>query len=160
TGGTRVLNDDVVQHLRIPSEVIDGVAARELKELERREQLYRDGRPSPDVQGKTVILIDDGLATGSTMRAAVTAVRQQQPMAIIVAVPVAAAVTCDEFRAEVEEVVCALTPEPFYAVGLWYDDFSPTTDDEIRDVLSRAAQRTDTEVDEGDDSHVGRSDLS
>lgn len=136
----RVLNDDVMQYLRIPREVIDAVAARELQEIARRERLYRDNRPAPEVRGRTVILVDDGLATGSTMRAAVAALRQQQPARIIVAVPLAAPETCEELRAEVDEIVCAVTPEPFYAVGLWYTDFSQTTDEEVRELLARAAR--------------------
>lgn len=139
TGGIRVMNEDVVQYLRIPGEVIDSVAAQEQKELERRELLYRGDRPAADVRGKTVILVDDGLATGSTMRAAAAALRQQEPAKTIVAVPVAALQTCDEFRSEVDEVVCAITPEPFHAVGLWYEDFSQTTDEEVRLLLERAA---------------------
>jgi putative phosphoribosyl transferase len=141
SGGVRVLNDDVVQYLRIPDRVIDEVAAEEQQELERRERLYRGDRPPLDVRGRTVILIDDGLATGSTMRAAALALHEQRPARIVVAVPVAAAATCDEFRGEVDEVVCALTPEPFYAVGLWYEDFSQTTDGEVRELLARAASR-------------------
>jgi predicted phosphoribosyltransferase len=140
SGGVRVLNEDVVHHLRIPDEAIEKVARREQQELERREREYRGDRPPPEVSGRTVILIDDGLATGSTMRAAVMALRQQRPARIIVAVPAAAESTCDEFRAEVDEVFCAITPEPFYAVGLWYEDFSQTTDEEVRDLLERAAQ--------------------
>ena len=139
TGGVRVLNESVVRHLRIPDEVIDAVAAKEQQELERREQEYRGNRPAPEIRGRTVILVDDGLATGSTMRAAAAALREQQPSQVIIAVPVAAAETCEEFRAEVDEIVCAVTPEPFYAVGLWYEDFSQTTDDEVRDLLKRAA---------------------
>jgi predicted phosphoribosyltransferase len=134
----RVLNPDVVRPLQVPDEIIDSVAQQELRELERREHLYRDDRPPPDVRGRTVILVDDGLATGSTMRAAVAALRQQRPAHIIVAVPVGAAETCAEFRHEADEVVCACTPEPFYAVGLWYGDFSQTTDDEVRELLERA----------------------
>ena len=141
TGGVRVLNEDVMRYINIPDEVIDAVAAKEQRELARREQLYRDDRPAPDVRGRTVILVDDGLATGSTMRAAAAALRKQQPAKIIVAVPVAAAATCDEFRAEVDEVVCAVTPEPFQAVGLWYKDFSQTTDEEVHDLLAQAAGR-------------------
>ena len=141
SGGVRVLNDDVVQYLRIPDRVIDEVAAEEQQELERRERLYRGDRPPLDVRGRTVILIDDGLATGSTMRAAALALHEQRPARIVVAVPVAAAATCDEFRGEVDGVVCALTPEPFYAVGLWYEDFSQTTDGEVRELLARAASR-------------------
>ena len=143
TGGVRVLNQEVVQLLAIPPDHIDVVAVQEQRELERREQQYRGDRPPPDVRGRTVILVDDGLATGATMRAAVAAVRQQQPARVVVAVPVAAASTCDEFRAEVDvdEIVCARTPEPFYAVGLWYDDFSETTDDEVRELLERGRRR-------------------
>ncbi|MFN7949323.1 MAG: phosphoribosyltransferase [Blastocatellia bacterium] len=141
SGGVRVLNQDVVQYLHIPADVIDAAAARQQQELERRERAYRDDRPAPEIKGRTVILIDDGLATGSTMRAAAQALKEQHPAAIVVAVPVAASQTCDEFRNEVDEVICALTPEPFYAVGLWYEDFTQTTDDEVRDLLARAADR-------------------
>ena len=139
TGGVRVLNEDVVHALRIPPQVIDAVAAEELRELERREHVYREGRPAPDVRGRTVILVDDGLATGSTMRAAVAALRRQDPARIVVAVPTAAPSVCQEFRALVDDVVCLITPEPFYAVGLWYENFSETSDDEVRDLLRRAA---------------------
>jgi putative phosphoribosyl transferase len=139
TGGVRVLNEDVVQYLQIPGEVIDAVAADEQRELERRESVYRDNRPQLNVRGKTVILVDDGLATGSTMRAAAAALRKQQPERIVVAVPVSAAQTCDEYRMGVDEIICAMTPEPFHGVGLWYEDFSQTTDEEVRDLLARAA---------------------
>lgn len=139
TGGVRVVNDDVVGYLRVPGEVIDAVAADELRELGRRERAYRGDRPAPDVRGKTVILVDDGLATGSTMRAAAAALRQQQPARIVVAVPVSAPQTCDEYRMGVDEIVCAVTPEPFHAVGMWYEDFSQTTDEEVRELLARAA---------------------
>jgi len=141
TGGVRVLNEDTVRYLSIPGEVIDAVAADEQRELERRERLYRGEHPAPDVRGKTVILVDDGLATGSTMRAAASALRQQKPARIVVGVPVSAPATCDEFRDEVDEIVCAITPEPFQAVGLWYKDFSQTTDEEVRELLARAAAR-------------------
>jgi erythromycin esterase-like protein/predicted phosphoribosyltransferase len=137
TGGVRVLNDQVVGALRIPDYVIEAVAAQEQLELTRRERLYRGGRPPPDVHGRTVILVDDGLATGATMHAAIKALRQQQPARIVVAVPTASRQTCDELRAEVDEVICAITPEPFHAVGLWYEDFSQTTDEEVRDLLAR-----------------------
>ena len=113
--------------------------AAELRELERRERAYRDGRDFPELRGKTVILVDDGLATGSTMRTAVMALRRQDPRRIVVAVPIAAPATCEDFRLEVDDVICARTPEPFYAVGLWYEDFSQTTDEEVRDLLGRAA---------------------
>ena len=139
TGGVRVLNRGVVGALEIPEDVIDRVAAAEQRELERRERLYRGDRPPADVRGKTAILIDDGLATGSTMRAAVAALRQLGPERIVVAVPVAAAQTCGELRPEVDEVVCAATPEPIYAVGLWYQDFSQTSDAEVSELLDRAA---------------------
>ncbi|MFL5734593.1 MAG: phosphoribosyltransferase [Chloroflexia bacterium] len=137
-GGTVVLNEEVVRELGIPAEVMQAVAAREVQELARRGSAYRGGRPAPDLSGRTVILVDDGLATGSTMRAAAEAVKAQQPARVVIAVPVAAARTCEELRAEVDEVVCPATPEPFYAVGLWYDDFTPTSDDEVRDLLARA----------------------
>ena len=140
TGGVRVLNEQVVRALRIPDYVIDAVAAKEEQELARRERLYRGDRPPPDVHGRTVILVDDGLATGATMHAAIQALRQQQPAHIVVAVPTASPEACDELREEVDDVVCALTPEPFYSVGLWYEDFSQTTDEEVRDLLARSAK--------------------
>ena len=138
TGGVRVLNEDVVDYLRIPEHIIDAIAAEELKELKRREVAYRGNRAQPDVKGKTVILIDDGLATGSTIRAAAQALRPQQPARIIVAVPVSAPQICDEYRIGVDEIICAVTPERFYGVGRWYLDFSQTTDEEVRDLLERA----------------------
>lgn len=139
TGGVRVLNEQVVSTLGIPDYVIDAVAAWEQQELERRERLYRGNRPSPDVRGKTVILVDDGLATGSTMLAAVQALRKLDPARIVIAVPVASPDICELLKAEVDEVVCAVTPQPFYAVGLWYRDFSQTTDEEVRELLERTA---------------------
>ena len=139
SGGVTVLNSEVVDRLGVPTRVIDAVAAQEQRELERREHLYRGNRPPLHVRGKTVILVDDGLATGATMRAAVSALREQQPAQLVVAVPIAAPETCDAFRDEVDEIVCAITPEPFYAVGLWYEDFTQTSDDEVRDLLARAA---------------------
>ena len=146
TGGVRVLNEDVVGYLDIPGEIIDAVAADEARELERRERLYRGDRPLPDVRGKTVLLIDDGLATGSTMRAAAAALRKQQPARIVVAVPVSAPETCDEFRMEVDEIICAAVPEPFQGVGLWYEDFSQTTDQEVRDLLDRSTRQQKVNV--------------
>jgi len=137
-GGVRVLNTDVVNYLNIPDEVIDAVAAEEQIELSRREKLYRGERPVPNVRGQTVILVDDGLATGSSMRAAADALRKQEPARIIVAVPVSAPQTCEELQMQVDEIVCVMTPEPFYGVGLWYEDFSQTTDDEVRELLGRS----------------------
>ena len=141
TGGVRVLNAAVVHGLGIPEDVLATVVAQEEHELQRREQLYRSGRPAPEVAGRTVILVDDGLATGSTMRAAVAALRRRQPARLIVAVPVGSQETCAELGAEADEVVCAHTPEPFYAVGIWYADFAQTTDAEVRDLLDRVAER-------------------
>jgi predicted phosphoribosyltransferase len=140
TGGVRVLNAEVVRALGVDDAMIDGISAKERKELERRERAYRGDRPAPRVRGRTVIVIDDGLATGSTMRAAVCALREQGPARIVVAVPLGAAETCAELRTLADETVCLHTPEPFYAVGLWYDDFSQTTDDEVHDLLTRAAE--------------------
>lgn len=137
TGGVRVLNDEVVHYLHIRRQLIDAIAARELKELRRREVAYRGSRPEPDVKGKIVILVDDGLATGSTIRAAVQALRQQQPARLVVAVPVAAPQTCDEDVVGADEIVCAVTPEAFLGVGQWYLDFSQTTDEEVRDLLEQ-----------------------
>src|SRR5437016_5633987 len=138
SGGVRVLNPDVVAGLDIPEHVVGSVAASELRELERRERAYRDDRPPVEAQGKLVILVDDGLATGSTMRAAAAALRRKSPRRLVVGVPVAAPGTCDALQDEVDEIVCAITPEPFYAVGLWYADFRQTTDDEVRQLLNRA----------------------
>lgn len=153
SGGVSVLNEDIVDYLGIPSEVIDRIAADELKELERRERAYRGHRAEPDVKGKTVILVDDGLATGSTMRAAVSALRQQNPARIIVAVPVSAPQTCNEYRMGVDEIICALTPEPFFGVGQWYEDFSQTTDEEVRELLEEA-RRAHPEVDSPELAHI------
>ena len=138
SGGVCMLNEDTVEALRIPRSVVDAVVARELRELERRERAYRGNRPPPSVHDRTVILVDDGLATGSTMRAAVAALRRLGPARIVVAVPTAAPSTCEEFRHEADECICDITPDPFYAVGLWYEDFSQTTDDEVRDLLERS----------------------
>lgn len=135
TGGGRVLNDEIVRGLGISEHEIDAVVARELQEVARRERLYRGDRPPPDVGGQTVILVDDGLATGATMRAAIEALRRQQPAHIVVAVPTASPDTCEALKAEADDVICAMTPEPFFAVGHWYDDFAQTTDDEVRDCL-------------------------
>jgi putative phosphoribosyl transferase len=141
SGGGRVLNDEVVEHLRISDELINAVVAEEELELERRERAYRGERPMPAVDGRTVILIDDGVATGSTMRAAVAALRQKSPAHLVVAVPTAAASTASELRAEVDDFVAVIEPEEFFAVGQWYENFSQTTDAEVRALLERAAQR-------------------
>lgn len=138
TGGARVLNHDIIRILNIPREVINIVAKQELQELKRREQSYRGDRPAPEVRGRTVILIDDGLATGASMRAAVAGLRAQQPAKIVVAVPAGAIEVCEAFASEVDEIVCALTPEPFYGVGKWYEDFSQTSDEEVRILLQEA----------------------
>jgi putative phosphoribosyl transferase len=135
--GVRVLNYDVVSWLDISGKVIDQVAAKELRELQRRDRAYRGDRPSPDLRDRTVILVDDGIATGSTMKAAISVIRKENPHRIVVAVPVAGADTCRELRQQVEEVVCLRTPEPFYAIGLWYENFAQTTDEEVCDLLSQ-----------------------
>ncbi len=140
TGGVRVLNEEVVRAFGITGDVLDEVVEQQMKELERRERAYRGDQPGPDVRGQTVILVDDGLATGSTMRAAVAALRQQQPARIIVAVPVGAADTCSELLGEADDTVCLHTPDPFHAVGIWYEDFSQTSDAEVRQLLAQAAK--------------------
>jgi predicted phosphoribosyltransferase len=142
SGGVRYVNESVTDSLGIDPWVVERVTKAEHAELERRERAYRDDRPPVEVRGRTVILVDDGLATGASMHAAAVALRQAEPAAVVVAVPVAAASTCEAFHGLADRVVCARTPEPFYAVGLWYDDFSQTTDDEVRDLLARAAGQT------------------
>jgi predicted phosphoribosyltransferase len=137
-GGVRIMNEEVVEAMGVTEEVIEDVSAREQRELERRERLYRDDRPFPEVSGRIVILVDDGLATGSTMRAAVAALRRRAPSRIIVAVPIGAATTCDELLEIADDVVCVQQPEPLRAVGLWYHDFSQTTDEEVHDLLQDA----------------------
>jgi predicted phosphoribosyltransferase len=141
SGGVRVLNDDAVGGYGITSEAIEAVARVELTELERREREYREGHAAAELRGKTVILVDDGLATGSSMRAAVEAVRRQAPARVVVAVPVGAPSTCAAFERIADETLCARTPDPFDAVGLWYRDFSQTTDDDVRALLRRHADR-------------------
>lgn len=142
TGGVVVLNEALARALGIPRTTLEVLIGREADELARRERAYRANRPPPDVRGHTVILVDDGLATGASMLAAVRAIRKQEPARIVVAVPIASRDTCDRLREDVEDLVCLMTPEPFRAVGLWYDDFSQTTDDEVRELLA--------------DSHDGR----
>jgi putative phosphoribosyl transferase len=140
SGGIRVISEDVVRALDIPEREIAAVAANEQHELDRRERAYRMTKPFCDVRGKTVILIDDGLATGATMRAAIAALRAQQIDRLIVAVPVAAAETCADLRREVDEIVCLHTPVPFVSVGYAYKDFSQIDDEEVRDVLRRSSE--------------------
>jgi len=141
SGGVRVLNEDLVRWYQLPDRVIEAIADEEQTELERREREYRGERPLIDLGGRTVILVDDGLATGASMRAAVQAVRAHQPARVVVAVPVGAPDTCEAFADITDETICARTPEPFSAVGLWYRDFSQTTDDEVRDLLEQAHRR-------------------
>lgn len=141
TGGVIVLNDDVIRDLGIRPEVVQSIAGEQGRELQRRERAYREGRPPPDISGKVVILVDDGLATGSSMRAAVDGLRLLHPARIVVAVPAAPEATCRELSAVVEEAVCATTPSPFFAVGHSYADFTQTTDDEVRELLRASAAR-------------------
>ena len=142
SGGVRVLNEDVVRALPNADQLIESVTEKETVELERREQTYRDGRPAPELRGRVVILVDDGLATGATMRAALAALRQRGVAKIVVAAPVGAPDTCRELEREADETICAICPEFFHAVGQYYEDFSQTSDEEVRELLLRAAQRT------------------
>jgi predicted phosphoribosyltransferase len=137
-GGVRVLNEEVVGALRLPREVIDSVAAREQLELERRERAYRGGLPAPKVQDRVVILVDDGIATGSTMSAAIQALRGLGAARIVAATPTIASSTAERMRNEADELVAVIEPEEFYGVGQWYEDFSQTTDDEVREILARS----------------------
>lgn len=146
SGGVRVFNGEVVNTLQIPDEVINAVSAQELIELQRREKAYRAGLPPLDVEGKIVIVVDDGVATGSTMLAAVSALRQLNACRIVVAAPVIAASTYYELRRAADEVAAVIMPENFYAVGLWYKDFSQTGDEEVRDLLAQAARRQPVEA--------------
>ena len=141
SGDVRVVDEAVLQTYDVAPETLERITARERLELERREQLYRDDRPFPAIEDRIVILVDDGLATGSTMRAAIAALRRRRPSKIVVAVPVGARETCAAMARLVEEVVCLETPDPFYAVGLWYDDFEQTEDAEVHELLERAAMR-------------------
>jgi putative phosphoribosyl transferase len=139
SGGVVLLNDSIISALGIPQPVLQTIVARGLHEVARQDQAFRSDRPWPNVAGRIAILVDDGLATGSTMRAAVAAVRMANPARIVVAVPVASPGACDELRQEADEVVCAVTPQLFFAVGQWYDDFTQTSDDEVRGLLAAAA---------------------
>ncbi|MFT3893037.1 MAG: phosphoribosyltransferase [Anaerolineales bacterium] len=139
SGGARVINKDVLRMFSVPEGLIEAVARRELKELERREHLYRGDRPMVDVQNRTVILIDDGLATGASMHAAIKGLRNQHPARIVVAVPTGAEETCKAFEHEVDEIICATTPEPFYGVSKWYENFSQTSDEEVQSLLVASA---------------------
>ena len=139
TGGVRIINKEATRAFGVTNAEIEAVTAEEQLELARRERRYRDGRPPPAIAGRTVILVDDGLATGSTMRAAVEALRDEGPARLVVAVPTAAPETCQEIGALVDDMICAMTPEPFYAVGLWYEDFDQTTDEEVHDLLALAS---------------------
>ena len=149
SGGVQVLNENIVRSLRFGSAEVDIIAAREQRELERREQAYRGSRADLELTGKIAIVIDDGLATGATMRAAVKALRARQPSRVVVAVPVGADDTCHLLRREADEVICLRTPYPFGGVGMWYDDFSQTDDEEVRELLAAAATATAPEPAKG-----------
>lgn len=145
SGGVVVLNEELVSDLGIPVDLIEDAAAGEASELARRERLYRGGRGPLPVRGRFVILVDDGLATGTSMRAAIGALRERGPERIVVAVPVGAAESCDDLRDEADELVCLHSPQPFFGVGLWYEDFTQITDEEVRELLARAARELSPE---------------
>lgn len=140
SGGVRVINQEVVDWLKISPDIIENVAREEQRELERRDRAYRGNQPVPLIKNQTIILVDDGIATGSTIKAAIATLKQQQPQAIIVAVPVAPEIVCQELATEVEQVICLSIPEPLHSISLWYEDFSQTTDDEVRYLLAKANQ--------------------
>lgn len=140
SGGIRVMNEEVLQGVRVSDSAIEAVAEREERELKRRETAYRNHRPQLNLKGLTVILVDDGLATGATMRAAALALQKQHPKKLVIAVPVASQDACDMLRSEADEIICGEIPSPFYAVGAWYQDFSQTTDDEVRQLLAASEQ--------------------
>lgn len=156
TGGVRVLNEAAVAQLDISEAEIEEAARQEQEELERREQLYREGRPAPRIEGRTVLLVDDGMATGSSMAAAVKALRHYDPSSIVVAVPTASHATCKEFEDFVDDVVCAITPEPFMAVGVWYEEFAQTTDEEVRELLRKGRPFGREEKREDSGTHAQR----
>ncbi|MFB2769473.1 phosphoribosyltransferase [Pelatocladus sp. BLCC-F211] len=137
TGGIRVINENVVDWLQISQQTIDEVAAIEMRELDRRNHIYRGNRPLPKVKNHTIILVDDGIATGATIRAAIATLKQQQPRELVVAVPVSGVSTCKELQVEVDQVVCVIMPEDLYAIGIWYEDFEQTTDAEVCELLKR-----------------------
>lgn len=141
SGGVRVVDESVLRAYGVDQATLEQITTRERRELDRRERLYRDDRPFPMLRDRTVILVDDGLATGSTMRAAVAALRAESPRAIVIAVPVGARETVLAMAQLVDDLVCTMTPEPFYAVGLWYENFAQTEDEEVHDLLERAAAR-------------------
>jgi putative phosphoribosyl transferase len=144
SGGVRVLSDDIIDHLAIPPDAVEEVTSRERIELERRDKMYRGSRPPARLEDRIVILVDDGLATGATMEAAIRAVRQSRPRRVVVAAPVGAAETCERLATIADEVVCAAMPEPFQAVGLWYEHFDQTSDEEVIDLLRRGASGPST----------------
>lgn len=154
SGGTRVLDDHTIRSLGIPREDVERVTRDERRELERREAVYRGNRPFPDLTGKTVIVVDDGLATGATMRAAVAALREQSPSAVIAAAPVGAPATCAAVRWTANDCICAMKPDPFYGVGLWYDDFEQTTDEEVQRLLELARPPRDIGRRNGPESYA------
>lgn len=141
TGGARVINQDIVRMFNIPQGMVEAVVKRELQELERREREYRGDRPMREIMDRAAILIDDGLATGASMHAAILGLRAKDPASIVVAVPTAALETCEALRAEVDDIVCGTTPEPFDGVSRWYEDFSQTTDEEVQLLLGAAARQ-------------------
>src|SRR6266508_621620 len=146
SGGVRVLNEELLRYYPIPGEMIESVTEQEQKELERRERAYRGNRPAPDLRGRTVILVDDGIATGTTMRSAIEALKKLRAASVVIAVPVAPESICEEFQRLKNHVVftCLSTPEVFFAISLWYENFSQTTDEEVRDLLERAADEIAT----------------
>lgn len=146
SGGTLVLNESIIEALNIPRRTIESVEARERRELEWRENEFRGELPVADVKGKIVVLVDDGIATGSTMKSAVESLRGRSPSRIVVATPVAPATVDSDFQEIADEIVCLIKPEPFHAVGLWYEDFTPTTDPEVRDLLNRARDGEQSEA--------------
>ncbi|HHY83956.1 MAG TPA: phosphoribosyltransferase [Verrucomicrobia bacterium] len=141
SGGVRVLNEELIHRLNVPPSAIDAVSQEEAQELERCERAFRGAREPASIRGRTVILVDDGLATGASMRAAIRALRQCEPAYLTVAVPIGSKDTCDQFRAEVDELICGDTPEPFFAVGTWYANFLPISDEEVRHLLDHAAHK-------------------